>query len=347
MAQPSPVDGAGGDDSAIFPVPSHAPLPAGLDLDSDLDAVWRTTDTPVVAAGPEVTILAPAPLAGLGGGAGRRATVAVPGPGTPGDGPGLPAASGARPATVGSTGRRPAIEPVPESIWTNEPRDLVGLGPVAIPAIYAEAERRAHGPKWRRLDVKPGNAAVIGLISVVSLILLGMFMSVRARNEVPTDVSQPRPSGDQLQVTRPLNTVPLTTTATTTPAPAPAINLSDLLPTTETTTPAGSTGAGSGPATGAGGGPATTAPATTAAPRTTPSGSAGTTTPATQPPTTDPPTTEPTAPPVTSPPVDNTSPPTTQRTTTSFTLPTYTIPTIPTTPTSRAGPRFPFPDFSE
>ncbi len=196
------------------------------------------------------------------------------------------------------------------------------------PAVYATADGAPGGRRWPRVNVRPGNAAVIALISIASLVLLGMFLSVRARNEVPTDASQTRTPGDGIAVTATLNTVPLTTVPfpTTVPTvPPPAINLADLIPaptvgasestatTTATTRPTTSS-AGASTATTR---PAPQTTATTAAPETTP---------------------EPTTPTVTSTPVDTSTPTATTRPptpTTTFTWPdipgisNFPIPTLP------------------
>jgi hypothetical protein len=247
---------------------------------------------------------------------------------------------GAAPASAG--------ERLPDSLWAADAgagtngNGHHGATPVvtttmAAPTFYAEPDRGAGG--WRRrFDLRHGNAAIIALISFVSLVLLGMFLSVRARN-VP-DTSQTRTTSDQIAVQGTLNTIPLTTTVTTA-APAP-INIADLVPPAEDTT---TVTAGSGAGSGGGGG----STATTAAPgRSTPAG--GGTTGTTQAPaptattaapqSTTPP--ETTSPPLTSPPVDQTTPTTPRRTTPTFptvttvpdnTSPTYTLPSIPGFPT--------------
>jgi len=244
-------------------------------------------------------------------------------------------------------GERSADEPSLGSIWSNDlhadPRDLVGFGNLAAPAIYADTERKGRGRTWRPFDVRPGNAAMIGLISVVSLVLLGMFLSVRARNnDVPTDASQPRTVTDDIFATGPLNTIPtattVTATTTTTTAPAPAINLSELLPTTEATT--GAAGAGTSGAATPAPSARTTPPATTGGSGAgsvggTGGGASAATTPVTQPPATaapPPPTTEVTSPPDPPPPVDDTTPTTRPPTPTiTVTRPTFTIPSFPIT----------------
>jgi hypothetical protein len=225
-------------------------------------------------------------------------------------------------------------ERLPDSLWAGG-GDGNGVGPAATttaaPTFSAEGD---DGGGWRRrFDIRHGNAAVIALISFVSLILLGMFMSVRARNQLP-DTSQTRTTSDQIQVQGTLNTVPLTTSVTTTP---PAINIADLVPPTPedttTVTAGGSTGSGT-----------TSAPVATAAPRSTPAagGGTGTTQPAAQP-------TNTTAAPQTTAPPETTSPPATSSPppdTTDTTRPRFpTTPTTATTPTTEyTVPTFP-PDF--
>ena len=313
------------DRDPLFPPASEdtavpaAPLP-------DLDVEWQAT-----GHDDDATVLHSEPLAGLGGGA----TSVVP------------VASG------------PSVEPIAASIWAEEPRSEGDIGLISTSAHptaadYPAAERAADGPRWRRFDLRQGNAAMIGLISLVSLVLLGMFLSVRARNDLPTDTSQSRRPSDELAVTGPLNTVPFPTTVTTGPPPAPAINIADLLPATDagaaaagTGTPAGASGSGGSGSGGSGSGAGSGAPATATAPSRGSGGSAGggggSSTPApqsassapspTQPPATSPPPVEDTAPPATSPPVETTQP---RRTTTTFTppsipsvsIPSYTSPSI-------------------
>ena len=317
------------DDAAV----AAAPLP-------DLDVEWQAT-----GHDDDVTVLHSEPLAGLGGGA--RSVV---------------------PAALGASG-----EPLPESVWAEPARSDSGIGLISTsahptPAVYPAAERGADVPFWRRFDLRQGNAAMIGLISLVSLVLLGMFLSVRARNDVPTDTSQSRRPSNEIAVTGPLNTVPLTTTVTTTPAsPTPAINIADLLPPTDagaaaagsgTGTPAasgsggsgsGSGGSGSGGSGSGSGGSGSGGSATTAAPSRGSGGSSGgaggSSTPAaqpaasspspTQPPATSPPQVEDTTP-ATSPPVETTQP---RRTPTSITYPSIPSVSIP----SNTSPSFTIP----
>lgn len=317
------------EDIAIFP-PEPEPAVVEPAPQPDLEVQWQATDDDQAT-----TALHRDPLAGLGGGT-----------------------NGVAPATAGEA----AVEPLGESIWAETPRDSGDIGLISTSAhstspVYPATDGSGDRPWWRRVDVRSGNAAMIGLISLVSLVLLGMFLSVRARNEVPTDSSQTRRPSNDIAATGPLNTVPLTTTVTTA-APAPAINIADLLPpgddaaaaptesTTESTT--GSTGSGArAPATtaaparssgGGGGGGGATTPATSGSP-------APTSPPATSPPVQD--TTPPqTSPPPTSPPVDDTptpTPPTTRRTTTTFTIPSF--PTTPTTGGSNTPPSFTIPTF--
>jgi hypothetical protein len=306
----SPIDDL--DSNPIFPpapgpeVPApeagtpEAPAPAP-------DIQWRAGGDDGDATMPHITV-----LSGLGGGA-------------------APVAKAAEPTTH---------ERLPDSLWagaagTPGTGGGNGVAPVvtttmAAPALYAEPDRRA-GDWRRRFDIRHGNAAIIALISLVSLILLGMFMSVRARNQTP-DTSLTRTTSDQIQV-GPLNTVPLTTTVTTT---ASAINIADLVPPAEdATTP--SAGAG-----GSGG----SSPATAAAPaRSTPAaGATATTQPAAQPTNTTaaPPTTaapDTTTPSVTSPPASEVTTPSVPRRTTP-TFPT-TPPTVDSTPTIPSIPGFP------
>jgi len=258
---------------------------------------------------------------------------------------------GGAPGPAVPAGDHVSHDRIPDSVWAPGPAGVKGNGngnghggapPVltttlAAPTPYAEAGAGAGGGGWqRRFDLRHGNAAVIALISFVSLVLLGMFMSVRARNNVP-DTSQTRTTSDQISVQAPLNTIPLTTTVTTV-APPP-INIADLVPPPEDATTV-TAGAGAGGSGGSGG-----TSATTAAPaRSTPAGGGtGTTQPAAQPATTAAPqTTAPpeTAPPATSAPVDQTTPSSiSRRTTPTFPNinttvpandgPTYTIPSIP------------------
>ena len=240
-------------------------------------------------------------------------------------------------APVARAAEQTAHERLPDSLWAgggdgNDVRPVVTT-PTAAPTFSAE---RDGGGGWRRrFDIRHGNAAVIALISFVSLILLGMFMSVRARNQVP-DTSQTRTTSDQIQVQGTLNTVPLTTTVTTTP---PAINIADLVPPT----PEDTTTVTAGGSTGSGG---SSAPATTAAPRSTPAagGGTGTTQPAAQPTNTTaaPQTTAPpeTTTPTTFPPINQTTTPTTPR---------RTVPTFPslttTVPDDDTGSNITLPTF--
>ena len=310
---------------------------------ADSDAQWRPTEDDL---DPDAPRQHTGPLAGLGGGSGRalaegtdnvRAPAATAGSVSTVEAGGnvpWPAAGDHGPGDGRSPEQPPPDAPALGSIWSNdlraEPHNLDGFGSFAAPAIYADTERKGRGLR-RRFDVRPGNAAVIGLISVVSLVLLGMFLSVRARNnDVPTDTSQTRPAGDQVVVTGPLNTIPAPTTTVTTTAPEPAINLSELIPTAEA--PAAATGG-----TGAVG--TTTPTARSSAPT---GGGSATTTPVTQPrATTAPPPTEATAPPATSPPVEDETSTTVRRTTPT---PTFTIPNITLPQVSMPQRRLPFPD---
>jgi hypothetical protein len=266
--------------------PEPAPAPEPTD---DFGVNWTGDDQ-------EVTAYYVEPLAALGGGAGVTAAAAT-------------AAPAPRPPATG--------DHLPDSIWSDAPGTasgdghLVGTTPAAT-AFYAEAESGRRSARGRRFDIRHGNAGVIALISLASLVLLGMFLSVRARNDVPTDSSQTRlPAGDGIAVTSPLNTVPLTTPVTTA---APSINIAGLIPPPEDTVTT----------TGSGGGTS----ATTAAPRaSTPATTTATTAPATQPTTATtaaPPTTQATT--TTQAPVEDTTSTTSRRTTPSFTMPTFTIP---------------------
>ena len=254
---------------------------------------------------------------------------------------------GAAPAPVAKAAEPTTHERLPDSLWAGAAGAAGtgggnGVAPVvtttmAAPSLYAEPDGGAGG--WRRrFAIRHGNAAIIALISLVSLILLGMFMSVRARNEVP-DTSQTRTTSDEIQV-GPLNTVPLTTTVTTI---ASAINIADLVPPPEdaTTPTAGAGGSGS------------SSPAATAAPaRSTPTaGATATTQPAAQPTNTTaaPQTTavpDTTTPSVTSPPASEiTTPSVPRRTAPTFpnttpTVPSDSTPTIPSIPGLPTIPSF-------
>ena len=301
----------------IFPPEPAPPTPAPETASPEAqapDAQWQAAAGDDGATMPHVTV-----LSGLGGGA------------TAGPAPVAKAPEAAEAAEAAEHQR------LPDSLWAGSNGGDDGVPAVvtttiAAPTFHAEPNGGAGG--WRRrLDLRHGNAAVIALISFVSLILLGMFMSVRARNQVP-DTSQTRTTTDQIQVQGTLNTVPLTTTVTTTP---PAINIADLVPPPEdatTVTAGGSAGAGG-----------SSAPATTAAPRSTPTGGGGggggtgTTQPAAQPTNTTaaPQTTAPatTTPPDTSPPVNQPTTPTSPRRT------TPTFPSLTTSVPSNDGPSIP------
>jgi len=246
------------------------------------------------------------------------------------------------------------------SVWADVERSAAGnllvTSSLAVPSVSANAYGNSGGRSWDRLKVRPGNAAIIALISVASLVLLGMFLSVRARNDAPTSAFQTRPPTTDISVPGPLRTIPPITAVTTT-VPSPSINLSDLLPTPDSSVAAGAAGAGAsvaGPSGGTGaaaarptgvdGGVGSGETATTAPTRAAPSTGAGTTT--TQPapqstPTTAAPEPEPTT---TVPPVEDTRPPTvTTRppvSTPPFTIPDINVPSFPSTP-QRTIPRFP------
>jgi len=219
---------------------------------------------------------------------------------------------------------------------------LIATSALPAPPVYPAAERRSEGPRWRRFDIRQGNAAVVGLISLVSLVLLGMFLSVRARNEVPTDSSQSRRPSNEISVTGSLNTIPLTTTVTTT-APAAGINIADLLPALDAgTAPSGDAAADAGSG----------SPATTAAPSrggTGSGGGGGSTTEATQPAAKAP---APTSPPAISPTVEDTTPedtsPTVDTTQPRRSTPTFNFPSFPTTTAPKDdGRSYTFPSWSD
>jgi hypothetical protein len=291
------------DPDGAFAFPPLPDAPAGADMVGDLDAWWETpvpddagnpaAENPAAETGAgdtgapeneaEAAVDHSDPLGGLGGGAGWA----------------VPAADAA----------------LPDSFWADgggsTPAEaFLVTSTLAAPTVYAETER--SGPsRRRRFDIRSGNAAVIGLISLVSLALLGMFLSVRGRDDVPTDVSQQRPPGDQIAVTTPLNTVPFSPTT----SPPATIDIAGLVPATQapddTTAPA--TTAATTRSTTATTAPAATQPttATTAAPATT--STAVTTT-------------------VTTTPVEDTTT-TLRRTTTSFTIPSFPSTSVPTRPT--------------
>lgn len=289
----------------LFP-PSEGPDPADLAPVGDLDVQWQ--DAGVDDGDP--TVLA-TPLAGLGGGAAPRA------PGS--------------------------AQSLSDSIWAagvgNGPEQhAAAAGNPAVPMVFADGEGR-RGRWLRHLDIRRGNVAIVALIASVSLVLLGMFMSVRSRNELPTDTSRTGQRGDGIAVQGTLNTVPLTTTATT--APGPVINIADLVPPVEGGATAGATAGttgGSEGSGGSGGSPAATAAPRSAAPA---GGSTGTTQPAPEPQSTAT-TAPPTTPPPTDPPDDTTdTTDTTQpRTSTSITIPSRSIP-CPTFPPGFPSVSFP------
>lgn len=341
-------------ESAIWeePAPAQPPVePIAAEVPADLDRgplFPPATDDTAVAAPPladldvrwqatgqddDATVLHDEPLAGLGGGAG----------------------------TVGNVDSA-ALQPLPDSVWDATPHadgdiGLISTSARPTPADYPAAERGADAPRWRRFDLRQGNAAMIGLISLVSLVLLGMFLSVRARNDVPTDTSESRRPSNEIAVTGPLNTLPVTTTVTTR-APAPAINIADLIPATDAgaAAPGTTAGASDSGGSGSGGGGSSTGsgpPATTTAPGRGSGGSSGggggSPTPATEPASgapspTQPPATSPTSVADTTPPPSfptvNTNPPPT-RPTTSITYPTIPSVSIPSYTSSRPSSTFP------
>ena len=171
---------------------------------------------------PDATMAA-TPLAGLGGGA----------------------------PTTARKGGGDAVQGLPETIWSFDGDDaddqVAGLASLSAPLVYADTDGRGRG-KWpRRLDIRRGNVAVVALISAVSLVLLGMFLSVRSRNDVPTDATASPPRTDQIATAGTRNSIPATTAVVSTTVPAPAINIADLVPPAEAST-AGTTGGGSGAA---------------------------------------------------------------------------------------------------
>jgi hypothetical protein len=281
-------------------------FPGGYDLSEPIFPVSGDvqTATPAEPAEPlpetpngdgEPTIAVP--LAGLGGGA---------------------APVGRRPGAHSTSDR------LPDSIWAPDRHASDTISRPAASALggattmVAELDGNRPGGWRRRFDLRHGNAAVIALISFVSLVLLGMFLSVRARNDVPTDSSQTRTTSDQIAVQGTLNTVPLNIPNTTLGPPS-TINIADLVPAAEDATNAGQ-------AAGSGSTAATTG--TTAAPRATtattqPAAQATNTTAATAP------TTVATTTPTTAAPVDTT------------TVTTRPRPTTPTTPTSITLPSIP------
>lgn len=216
------------------------------------------------------------------------------------------------------------LEALPDSIWAADAGDgaegledgaaVIRARELAIPPLYAEAERTRSGGWWSRFPVVRGNAAVVALICFVSLVLLGMFLSVRARTDVPTDTSRTTVPQDDIAATHPLNTIPLNPAAESPPA---TIALSDLLPPPDASADTGTTAPRAATS-------ATTAPKA-ASPAASPSSTPQTTTATTAAP-------EPTASstPSSTPATDDTTQ-TTRRTTTSFEFPrpssSVTIPT--------------------
>ncbi len=223
---------------------------------------------------------------------------------------------------------------------------LISTSALPTPSVYPAAERSSEGPRWRRFDIRQGNAAVVGLISLVSLVLLGMFLSVRARNEVPTDSSQSRPS-NQISATG-SGAVPVTTTVTTT-APAAQVNIADLLPALDAgAAPSGDATAADADTRSGSGSPATTAPSRGG---TGARGGGESTTAATQPaakapaPTSSPPATSPTVEDSTP---EDPSPPPVDTTQVRRTTPTFTFPAFPTTTAPEDdGPSYTFPSWSD
>jgi hypothetical protein len=245
------------------------------------------------------------------------------------------------------------LEPLPQSIWApdpsaGDPDDAVVAATVAAlggsgtavaaptPAAVADADHgRLAGPAWlQRLQIRHGSAAVVALACCVSLVLLGMFLSVRARDDLPTQTSDTQPAG-QVATQASTSVPPPTTAATSTTASPPStLSLSDLIPAGAATDGSGTGGTG-----GTAGTTARTSPATTAAPSRSaaPSGGSGGGSSAQPTNTTAAPEPEPTSPPPTSPPQqDTTTTPTTARRVLptipdfDYTIPSYTIPSFPT-----------------
>lgn len=216
------------------------------------------------------------------------------------------------------------LESLPASIWApdppagDEPPHMVSItGSISADdgaAPYAEAERSRAGrwPRW--LAVPHGNAAVVALICFASLVLLGMFLSVRARNDLVTETSRTPTTRSTIAATRPLNTVPLN--PATTGAPPGSIALSDLVPPPDATAPT-DTGASSAPAGTTPRAASTTTPRSTAPAATQPTTA---TTAAPPPPPVD------TPPPVTSPPPSDTTQTTRRTTPTTIDFPRTTQP---------------------
>jgi hypothetical protein len=301
--------------AAVEPVDLVFPTDAGAELpppppDSDLE--WQPGGYDA-----DATVTAP-PLAGLGGG---------------GD--------NASPAS-GESG----ASALPESIWSFDSGpvrsdEATGFTALAAPLVCADTDGKGRG-KWpRQLDIRRGNVAIVALISAVSLVLLGMFLSVRSRNDLPTDATASPHRTDQIATANTRNTIPTTTSVvTTTTVPAPVINIADLVPAGE----AGGTG------TGAAGGTAvaTTAPARSNVAPAGGGSSTATTQPAPQSTATtaapDPPVSETTTPTTAAPPVDSTPDTTRPRTSTSITfpdLPDITVPGGGDGPTLPNLPNFP------
>jgi len=223
---------------------------------------------------------------------------------------------------------------------------LISTTALPTPPVYPAADRHPEGRRGRRFDIRQGNAAVVGLISLVSLVLLGMFLSVRARNELSTDSSQSQRPSDEIAVNGSLNTIPPTTTAPTT-APAAGINIADLLPSLD----AGAGPSGGGTAAGSGSGSA----APTAAPSgggTGTGGGSGSPTAATQPAAQAPAPTSPAAssPTVEDSPPEETSPPAADTTQPRRPTPTFNFPGFPTTADPDPAddePSYDFPSWSD
>lgn len=240
------------------------------------------------------------------------------------------------------------LQPLPDSIWADPSGEehgdaavvaatvaaLGGAGAaVASPTPAAVAETdlgRRPGPAWlQRFQVRHGSAAIVALACCVSLVLLGMFLSVRARDDLPTQTSDFQPAGGEIATQASSSLPPTTTAPPTTASPPSTLSLSDLIPADAVADAGGSSGTTA----------RTTAPVTTAAPSRSaaPSGGGGGTgSSAAQPTnTTAAPDPEPTTAPTSPPQQDTTTTPTTARRVLptvpdfDYTIPSYTWPSFP------------------
>jgi len=286
-------------DDLFFPPASEPPAgvqPAAPPAPEEIDWGPPASDAPpdnAAADDPEAEARQSDPLGALGGGAGLAA----------------------------AAGEATQAHRIDDSIWApvaavrGDDAVLVSTTPPPSPPspVYTDTEAGPAG-KSPRFGVRPGNVAVIALISLASLVLLGMFLSVRGRDNVRTDTSQTRTTSDGIEVTGTLNTVPLTTLDT---GPPSTINIAELVPADDAagdvsapaTTAARSTTATTAAPTATTARPTQPTTATTAAPAATATTAESTTTPPTSPPTSE----------VT----------TIKRTTTSFTIPATTRPSTP------------------